>query len=187
MFDSCSRRPSFFLASSCCSLVKSVLCWTLKRGWKCFVRFLLESGVKAFLLDYFSAALKEKLKIGFSDHRTPWKASKILKSREGVNFTNILQATFSANFLLPKTCKHKCKYKKAVQTLPYEKSAWKMLAQSAIVLVHRAWCNQFHQQNFAQLYQYTQLEVTYNFYAEWSAKYASKFSINLLALKLLVK
>ena len=62
-----------------------------------------------------------------------------------------------------------------------------MLAQSAIVLVHRAWCNQFHQQNFAQLYQYTQLEVTYNFYAEWSAKYASKFSINLLALKLLVK
>ena len=46
---------------------------------------------------------------------------------------------------------------------------------------------QFHQQNYAQLYQNTQIDVTSNFYAVLSAPYASKFNVSLLVPNLLVK
>ena len=47
--------------------------------------------------------------------------------------------------------------------------------------------NQFHQQNFLQLYQYTQLEVMFNFYALISAPYTGELRVILLAQKLLIK
>ena len=59
--------------------------------------------------------------------------------------------------------------------------------QSANVPTHRVRCNQFHQQNFAQPYQYIQLGNTPNFYAVHSVLCTSKFSINILAQKLLIK
>ena len=46
---------------------------------------------------------------------------------------------------------------------------------------------QFHQQNFARLYKCIELEVMTNFYTVCSVLCASKFSINLLVQKLLVK
>ena len=61
------------------------------------------------------------------------------------------------------------------------------LAKSANEPAQRVWRNQYHQQNFAQLYPYTQLEVTPNFYALYSAAYISKLSVILLAQKLLIK
>ena len=42
---------------------------------------------------------------------------------------------------------------------------------------------EFHQQNIIQLYQYTQIEVTPNFYPVNSAPYASKFSIKSTGTK----
>ena len=45
----------------------------------------------------------------------------------------------------------------------------------------------FNQQNYAQFYQYTQLEVTPNLYAACSTLCASKISINLLVQKLLIE
>ena len=63
----------------------------------------------------------------------------------------------------------------------------KPLAQSANTPTHRVCLNHFHQQNLAQLYQYTQLEVTPNFSTLPSLLYASKFCINLQAKKLLIK
>ena len=46
---------------------------------------------------------------------------------------------------------------------------------------------QFHQQNFAQLCWYIELENLPNFYIVHSALYASKLGVNLLAQKLLIK
>ena len=54
------------------------------------------------------------------------------------------------------------------------------------VPAHKVCHNQFCQQNSAQLYQYTQLEVTSTFYALFSALYTSKFSVNPLAQKVLI-
>ncbi len=45
----------------------------------------------------------------------------------------------------------------------------------------------FINNNYAQLYQYTQLEVTPNFYAVGSMPCTSKMSVNLLVQKLLTK
>ena len=60
------------------------------------------------------------------------------------------------------------------------------LVKSTNVPAHRVWRNQFHQQNLAQLYKYTQLEFTPNSNSVRSV-YVSKFSINLLEQKLLLK
>ena len=67
-----------------------------------------------------------------------------------------------------------------------------ILQARAYTMAHNVWCNQFHQQNFMKLYQYTQLEVTPNFYSEHSAPYASKFNVNLhtcvkATIKMMVK
>ncbi len=42
---------------------------------------------------------------------------------------------------------------------------------------------QLHQQNYAELHLYDQLENTLNFYAVRPALYANKFGVNLLAQK----
>ena len=59
--------------------------------------------------------------------------------------------------------------------------------QSANAPVQRVCLNQFHKQNFAHIYQYTQLDVTPNFYALRSAPYVSKLSVILQAQKLLIE
>jgi hypothetical protein len=46
---------------------------------------------------------------------------------------------------------------------------------------------QFHQQNYAQLHHYAQLENMVNFYAVRPALFANKFSVNLQAQKLPVE
>ncbi len=46
---------------------------------------------------------------------------------------------------------------------------------------------QFHQQNYAQLHHYAQLENTLNFYAVRTTSCVSKIGVNLLAPKLRVK
>ena len=80
----------------------------------------------------------------------------------------------------------KCKTRKKVY---FSLRPWvnftNLLVQSvnvlAVSLLHQQsfFCAiQFHQQNCAQLYLYTQLEVTPNFYAVRDALYASKLSVN---------
>ena len=44
-----------------------------------------------------------------------------------------------------------------------------------------------HQQNYAQLYQYSQLEVKSNFYAPCSTPFASKISVNLQVQRLITE
>ena len=62
-----------------------------------------------------------------------------------------------------------------------------LMAQSTNAPAVFFYAIQIHQQNYAQLYQNTQLEVTSNFYAVLSAPYASKFNVSLLVPNLLVK
>jgi len=61
------------------------------------------------------------------------------------------------------------------------------LAQSANAVLQDVLWNQFHRQNFAKVYQYTQLEVMPNFYTLHSMLWASKISLNLRAQKLLLE
>ena len=56
-----------------------------------------------------------------------------------------------------------------------------LLAQSPAVIILRHWVSP---KNYAKLYQCTQLEVIPNINILWSALYASKISINILAKKL---
>ncbi len=46
---------------------------------------------------------------------------------------------------------------------------------------------QFHQQHYAQLHHYAQLENTLNFYAVRPMSFTSKIGVNLLAQKVLIK
>jgi hypothetical protein len=51
-------------------------------------------------------------------------ARRLVKLTPGVNFTNILRATFA-----PKSPNLKCKYKKLLTNLLYEKGVHKMMAK----------------------------------------------------------
>ena len=102
----------------------------------------------------------------------PYSGIILFQQPPRVHFTSIC----FTNFHSPKKCKPQ---------LRVQKSCLKHFCTKKLLI--KCWRTQFQQQNFAQLYQYTQLEVMPNFYILRFVLYASKFSIKLQAQKLLIK